>query len=187
MDLLGLDGIEPGAFGGQRTNKDAHPLPGLLHTTVVLADPLLNCATDMPAGIVPHQDEDPLAHPLQLRAAPIQELGRDRTQGTSIHKTQPGFLPPVAGHQWAIAQQGPIAGQGFGRVIFGGRCLLNQAQWFSGYRPGMQVGVGKTAPPHFILKAQHPIGMPAGQPDQSIAELFFRWYSGSGLVIHVLL
>src|SRR5437763_1903982 len=42
MHPLGLNGVEPGTFGGQQTGQDAHALPSLLHLLIVAADPGAN-------------------------------------------------------------------------------------------------------------------------------------------------
>jgi hypothetical protein len=39
MHPLGLNGVEPGTFGGQQTRQDANALPSLLHFLIVAADP----------------------------------------------------------------------------------------------------------------------------------------------------
>ena len=85
-----------------------------------------------------------------------------------------------------MPQQHAITGQCLWRIVFARNDLFDQPQRLTVQRPAMQMGLRVTAPPHFILKADHPVGMLAGQADQSIPELFFRWYSGSGLVIHCL-
>src|SRR5262245_39868126 len=46
--------------------------------------------------------------------------------------------------------------------------------------------VGQTRPPDFIGVAQPPLGVRGGQPNQSIARLFFRPYAGSRLVSQCL-
>jgi hypothetical protein len=61
--------------------------------------------------------------------------------------------------------------------------LFHQVRPLLGISPGVQVGLGKAAPPYFVSKTYHPISMLAGQLDHFISALFLRWYSGSGLVI----
>src|SRR5262245_22319004 len=65
------------------------------------------------------------------------------------------------------------------------RLILEQAQRLV-VCPGPEVGLSQAAPPHLILKADDPVGMPQGQRDQAITPLFFRAYCGSGLVIQCL-
>lgn len=173
MHPLGLHRVEPGALDWQRTDKDAHPLPSLLRSAVLLADPILHLPTDVPPSIIPHQNEDPFAHRLQLSPTPFQELGGHSADRTAIDKAQPGFLLPLPGFLRAVPQQQAITGQGFGRILLWRRYLLDQAQRFPIHRPGMQVRLGKAAPPGFILKPQRPIRMLAGQADQPVAALFF--------------
>jgi hypothetical protein len=72
-----------------------------------------------------------------------------------------------------MTQQQTITSQGFWRWIGFRRDLLDQPQGPSIRRPGVHLRLGESAPPSFVLKANGPIGMAAGQLNQPVAELFF--------------
>ena len=186
MHPLGFNWVEPGALGRQRTNKDAGACARFQTLPVVCSDPLMYGPADVPTGIVPHQNQDPLAPSRQLFAAPFQKLGGDAADRSTLDKSQPHFLDPLFRLARTMTQQNTITRQCFRRIVFAKGDLFDQPQWFSIRRPAMQMGLCVAAPPHFVLIADHPVGMLAGQADQSVPELFFRWYSGSGLVIHCL-
>jgi hypothetical protein len=48
----------------------------------------------------------------------------------------------------------------------------------------VQVGLRQARPPDFIHIPDHPSGLRLRRANQSVPPLFFRWYAGSGLVIH---
>ena len=52
VDPLGLNGIEPGTFGGQVQGQDANTFAQLLDLLVVCSDPLLDLFGDVPGGVV---------------------------------------------------------------------------------------------------------------------------------------
>src|SRR4029450_8380023 len=67
----GLDRVEPRALPGKATNQQAAAAV-TLDPTVVVPDPAMDLAADMPSGIVPHQGQhahalsrEGLAHPGQ--------------------------------------------------------------------------------------------------------------------------
>lgn len=186
MHPLGFDRVEPGALDRQRAYKNADALACLCHLPIVGTDPVVDRTTGMPASVIPNQDPYPLALLLQLVTAPSQKLGGNRTHWTAIHKAQPDGFFPLPSRLRTMAQQNAIASQRFAIGVLGLGCLFHQAQRLPIRRPTVQMRLGKAAPPGFVLKANDPVGMAAGQRDQSIPELFFRWYSGSGLVIHCL-
>ncbi len=96
MHPLGLDGIEPRTLDGQIARAGCGlPEPCRLTCLVVRPDPGAHRLADMPGGIVP--DQDPArAHPApaRLAAAPVQKLGRDGTDGTTLDKAQPDRFAP---------------------------------------------------------------------------------------------
>ncbi len=186
MHPLGFNRVEPGALDRQRTNEDPCALTRFQTGLIMRSDPLLYSTADMPTSVVPHQNQDPLAPLRQLLTAPLQKLGGDGADRSTLDKAQPHFLGPLFRLLRTMPQQNAITRQCFGGIVFARGDLFDQPQWFSIRRPAMQMGLRVAAPPYFVLKADRPVGMLAGQADQSIAELFFRWYSGSGLVIHCL-
>src|SRR5260370_1236697 len=70
--------------------------------------------------------------------------------------------------------------------VFLGRVQFLQAQRCIGLGPGAKAGLSHPAPPHLVFEAPGPSRMRLGQPNQPVAGVFFRAYSGSGLVIHCL-
>src|SRR6266567_1874242 len=89
MDPLRLDGIKPGALGGQEERQDANAFPSLFDLLVVLPNPTPNHFADMPGGIIP--DQEPVAFALgsQTLTTRLQKLDTDRTHGTSCDEAQP--------------------------------------------------------------------------------------------------
>ena len=102
----------------------------------------------------------------------------------TFRKAQPDFC--LALRSILPTDQQPITDQGLGVGVILGQRLFYQAHWVLGLRPDFQVGLRETTPPRFILKAQDPIGLCAGPPDQAIPCVFLRVYAGSGLVIQCL-
>src|ERR671919_1466377 len=67
MDPARFDGVEPRAFGGQGTGENAHPLASALDRAVVFPNPVFHFLTDVPGGIVPHQEHAFLPSASSLR------------------------------------------------------------------------------------------------------------------------
>src|SRR5919106_1664703 len=185
MDPARFDGVEPRAFGGQGTGENAHPLASALDRAVVFPNPVFHFLTDVPGGIVPHQEQRLFAQRLQLATNPLQESEGHPTDGATLHKAQPHFLLGWGG-SGLPAHHKPIAGQGFGARVILGQGLLHQPPRHSSIGPGVQAGLGQPAKPGLILKAQGPVRLGGRQADQPVSGPFFRVYAGSGLVIHAL-
>ena len=185
MRPFGLNGVEPGALDWQTTGQDAHAMAIVLHLAIVFSNPGAHLIANVPGSIIPDQSQDTFIHRFQLGTTPFKKLDRDIADRTSIHETHQDFLVRLSVFLFPPQQQ-PITGQGFGvRVVFGFR-LFNQAQWLVRVAPRRQVGLGKTAPPHFIAETLHPIWIRFAQTNQPIPSVFFRSYPGSGLMIHCL-
>src|SRR5579864_5877794 len=180
-----LNRIEPGALDRQGARDDAHAAAGAFDLLVVRTDPGAHLLAAVPGGIVPDQEQGRRAAGVQFRAAPVKELGRQRTDGAAVDAAQPRLLLPLAG-VGPCAHDDAVAGQGFGiGVVFRDR-LFDQAHGLVLVGPGMAGGLGQAAPPTLILETQRPGGMSSGQAHQTVALAFFRVYSGSGLVIQCL-
>src|SRR5581483_11545746 len=147
-----------------------------------------NLAADVPAGVVPDEQQRPLAQPLQLGAAPGQVLGRDRARRAAVDEAQPGLLVPAAVGAGPAHQQA-VAGEGLGiRIALGDR-PLDQPQRLVRLGPGGQGRGRQAAPPDLVLEAEGPVRVvrrQADQADQAVAGAFLRAYAGSGLVIQRL-
>src|SRR5918999_1446907 len=185
MGPAGFYGVEPGTLGGQGTGQNPYPLPFPFDLTVMLLNPALYVLTNVPGGIIPHQEQSLLAQRLQLATAPLQESDGYATDRMALHKAQPDLFLG-----WFLAGLPPpqqsIASQGLGVwVIFGNR-LLYQMPGMTGIGPGVYLGAGQPAKPALILEAQNPSRVGSRQADQPVSGPFFRAYAGSGLVIHSL-
>src|SRR5918995_692051 len=182
---LGLDRIEPRALARQLAAHDAHALPGLLDGAVVLTDPGPHLLADMPGGVVPDQEQGPLADGSQLATAPLQELAGHVADRAPVHKPQPARLVPGAA-RLSPAGQEPIAGQCLRIRVIGRDRLFDQVQGLIGLGPTLEGRARQATPPHLVLEPQGPVRVGGCQADQAVARAFFRAYSGSGLVIHSL-
>ena len=185
MHPFGFDGIEPGALGGQQERQNPHAVAGQLDLLIVLADPGANRLTLMPGGMIPDQKPVRLALLLQALTTPVQELRGDSAHGSASHQAQPD-LRAVGVLCFPLLPQDTVARQGLGIRISLAPLLLYQTHRLVLALPGMSMGQGKAAPPHFIAKADGPPGLLAGPSNQAVTSVFFGWYSGSGLVIQCL-
>ena len=184
MSPFRFNRVEPGALHRQAAYQESHPLAAALGLAVVFSYPTSHLLADVPRRVVPYQSQHSLVHRRQLFATPLKELDSDVTDGTSVYKTQQHALVqrPVCFHP---AQQQTITRQRFVIWVVCSLGALNQAQSLPRFNPCRQVGLRKTAPPSLILKAPSP-SLLLRQRDYPVAPLFFRMYSGSGLVIQCL-
>src|SRR6266581_423116 len=185
MHPLRLDGVEPGALGGQEERQDTNAFARLFDLLVVLANPVPNQFAHVPGGIIP--DQEPVAFALGSQAFTTQrqKLNADRTYWAPGDEAQPD-LRTVGIVGRSLLPQDAIAGQGLGVgvALFPG--LLDQANRMLFTLPGMHARSSKAAPPHFIKKTDGPFRLLAGVGDQAVACVFFSRYCGSGLVIQCL-
>ena len=181
---LRLNRVEPGAFDWQETNQNANTFSCPFDRTVMCSYPGTHSIACVPTGVVPDHCQNRLVQLLDFLAAPLQKLNGDVAHGSSINETQEHFLKvqSIACHP---PQKNAIAGQGFWIRILFLFGLLYQSHRLSSFAPGRQVRLGKAAPPGFVLKAPNPT-MLLCQRYYSVARLFLRSYSGSGLVIQCL-
>lgn len=184
MGPLGFNRVEPGTFDRQEANQDANAFSGPFDRSIMFSNPSPHSFAGVPAGIIPNHCQNRFAQFLDFLAGPLQELDRNATHRPTINEAQEHFLKPqiICCHP---AQQHAITSQGFGiRVIFlfG---LFHQSHRLFFFTPTRQVGLGKAAPPSFVLKAPHPAILLC-QRNYPVSGLFFRSYAGSGLVIQCL-
>jgi len=184
MSPFRFNRVEPGTLDWQVTDQDSHPLTTALDSLIVFPYPTTHLFADMPRRVIPYHSQHRLVHRHQLLATPFKELDGNVTDGASVYETQqdslirlPIFFHPV--------QQHTITRQRFRIWVIFYLVLFNQTQRLPWLDPGRQAGLGKTAPPSLVLKAPGPSGL-LRQCDYSVARLFFRTYSGSGLVIQCL-
>jgi hypothetical protein len=176
MYPLGFNGIEPGTLGRKTTHQQS-TASFTLDTTIVGFYPGLHFLADVPTGVVPDHHQHSLAFLRQGSKYPGKKRGRDMADGATRHKAQT--------HLIRIGAKQSIASKGFGVGILGIRFLLEEAQRLV-CGPSVQVGLGKTAKPDFILEAQNPIRVEGAVIDQALSPVFLSAYCESGLLIHCL-
>src|SRR5215213_1454403 len=90
VDPLRLHRIEPRTFLGQKAGQDAYPAPAPFDFPVMGAYPAAHLMACVPTGVVPNQDQNPLAERFKLSAAHsrkrvVMELtGRPSTKRTHV-------------------------------------------------------------------------------------------------------
>ncbi len=173
MDPFGLDVVQPGALDRRRAHDDATAAVPLDAPIVGLA-PRPHRLTDVPRGVVPHQPQRLGPFRGQPLRQPSQPLDRHGTDRPPIHTAEAQAL--------CLRPSQPITRDRLGLGVVLVWLVLAQAQR-RGVCPGLEGGLGVTAPPHRILKAQDPVRMPSREGDQAIAPLFFRVEGGAGLGI----
>jgi hypothetical protein len=98
VDPLGLYGVEPRALFGQKAAHDPHSgfTPAVFDLAVVLTEPAPDLLADVPASVVPDEEQDFLAKSLELLGAPrerncvVMELtGRPSTNRSHV-SSRPG-------------------------------------------------------------------------------------------------
>src|ERR687897_2628575 len=181
VDPLGLYGVQPRALLRKKTTHDPHPsfAAALLDAAVVSSEPAPDLPGDMPARVVPDEEQNLLADLFELLAAPLKELGRYGTDGPSVNEAQP--------HVADLRQVESVAGDGLRLGVVFGHRLLNEAKGLALLGEAAQGGQSHTAPPAFVQETHRPgVGIGRGHAHQSVAPSFFLSYRGSGEVIHRL-
>src|SRR5918994_1637638 len=117
MYPLRLYGIEPRTLLGQQAAHDPHSALALLNFSVVRTEPAPDLFGDVPAGVVPDENQHLLARRLELLATPRKEPRGYGTHRPPIHEPQPRLLVEF-GQVEAVARDGLRLG-----VIFGNRPL----------------------------------------------------------------
>ena len=146
MDPLGLDRIEPRAFGWQPIGDEPHALPAPLDGVVMGSQPRSNLLADVPRGVIPDHDQG--GHPLggQTVATPSEKRCGDGTDRASLHKPQPHLLARAQG---ALDQQ-PITGHSLRVGIGWGPRQRMQLGDRIGFCPAVLVRLRQPTPPDFI-------------------------------------
>ena len=183
---VGFNRIEPGTPGRQPARHNPHSLTRLFDSLVVRAQPRPHFVTGMPRRIIPNHQQGALTLRGQFLTTPRQILRRDATHRPPIHKAQPHLRGRFGSLCPRPPYQQPVTRQRLGVGVCLARGLLHQAQSLPLRTPGRQARLCETTPPRFVLKAQRPLRMLCGPLDQPVAGVFFRAYSGSGLVSHFL-
>ena len=164
MDPFGLDAIQPGTLDRQRAHDNATAACPL-DAPVVGLEPCPHGLTDVPRGIVPHQQQRCFPFRGQPFRQPRQKLGRYGTHRTTVHKAEE--------HALCVRTSQPITRDRLGLRVMPVWLVLDHMQRL-GVGPGMEMGLREAAPPHLILEPQDPLRVPERQRDQAIPPLFFR-------------
>src|SRR5215217_7729575 len=175
---LGLYGVQPRTLLRKKTTHDPHSASALLDSAVVSSEPAPDLPGDMPARVVPDEEQNLLADLFEVLQAPLKELGRYGTDGPSVNEAQPRIAD--------LRKVESVAGEDGFRlgVVFGHR-LLNEAKGLALLGEAARGGQGHPAPPAFVQATHRPLGVGIGRSHfhQSIAPSFFLSYRGSGEVI----
>ena len=162
---LGLYRVELRALSEQQTAYNPHPPTALLDLSVMRADSGTHLLAYVPGSVVPNQNQNLLADPLELLAAPLQEAGGYGAHRTAIHEAQPCPFRP--------RQEEPVTGESLGVwIIFDDR-LLHQTRGLPLLASAVQRGQSQQAPPGFVLETHHPARVPLRQADQPVSAPFF--------------
>jgi hypothetical protein len=120
---LGFYGVKPRALLGQKATYDPHSFSTLLDFSIVRCEPAPELFGDVPARVVPDENQHLLARRLELLQAPLEKLGGYGTHGPTVHEPYPRLIE--------LGHIEPIAGDGFRvRVVFGDRLLRMRRKGF---------------------------------------------------------
>jgi hypothetical protein len=92
-------GVEPRTLLGQQAADDPHSLCALFDFSVVRSEPASDLAAYVPGSVVPDEYHDLLADLLELLKAPLKQLGRFGTYGSTLPEAQPPLID--FGHIWS--------------------------------------------------------------------------------------
>src|SRR5829696_578778 len=173
---LGLYGIEPRTLLGQQAAHYPHCAPALFEFSVVRSEPAPDLFGDVPAGVVPDENQHSLACRLELLATSRKEARGYGTHRPPIHEPQPPLLVEF-GQIQAVAGYGLRLG-----VIFGYRAL-EETLGLAFLAPATQSRQRYPAPPALVQETHRPRRTGLGEANQSVAASFFLSYKGSGEVI----
>ncbi len=185
MNPMGLNRIEPRTLDRQIATEETDAVSVLLDLLIVCAGPSTHRVADMPRGIIPNQQQDPLAVRFEFGTTPFEKLRRDAADRTALDKAQPNLIRQ-AGRVGRRRDQQAVAGRRLGIGILFRDRLFHQMSGLTRFGPGVLGRQLEAAPPSLVLKPQGPVGVIGGETDRAVASAFFRVYSGSGLVIQRL-
>src|SRR5512132_2649855 len=159
---VGLYGIEPRTLLRKKAAHDPHSAPALLDFSVVRSEPAPDLLGDVPARVVPDEEQHSLARRLELLATPRKEARGYGTYRPPIHEPQPRLLVEF-GHIEAVAGYGLPLG-----VLFGNG-PLHEALGLPFLAPATQGRQGYPAPPALVQETHRPLGTGLGEANQPIA------------------
>src|SRR5918998_2111992 len=179
VDPLRLDGVEPRTLLRKQAAHNPHSASTLLDSAVMPSEPSPHFFGDVPAGVVPDEDQDLLSGRFELLQAPPAELGGYGTHGPAVHESQPRVAD--------LGEVEPVAGDGFRLGIVLGDRPLDEAEGLALLGPTVEGGQRHPAPPAFVAESDGPLGIRRSRDfHQPVAPPFFLSYKGSGEVIHRL-
>src|SRR5918996_648717 len=164
VNPLGLYGVQPRALLWQQAARDPDTFATLFHLSVMLPEPAPDLSGDVPAGVVPDEEQNLLAKSFEPLGAPSEKLRRYGAHGPPVHESQPRLIQ--------FGQIESVAGYGLRLRIVLGERLLNEAHRLALFGPTAQSWQSKPAPPTFVLKAHYPFGIGPGYLHQPIAASF---------------
>src|SRR5215207_190430 len=168
VNPLGLYGVQPRALLGQKAAYDPHSgfAPTVFDFSVMLAQPASDLLGDVPARVVPDEEQHLLADLLELLGAPSEKLSRYAAHGPTVHEPDPRLVE--------FRHIESVTGDSFGvGIVFGDR-LLDEARRLSLLGPAIQGRQSQPAPPALVLETHRPPGVGLGYSHQSVAPAFFR-------------
>src|SRR5215207_9200710 len=141
MNPFGLYSVEPRTLLRKKATHDPHSsfAAALLDFSVVSSEPAPDLPGDMPARVVPDEEQNLLADLFELLQAPLKELGRYGTDGPSVNEAQPRIAD--------LRKVESVAGDGFRLGVDFGHRLLNEAKGLALLGEAAQGGQGHPAPP----------------------------------------
>jgi len=178
MPPLSLNRLEPRALHGQPPGPDPYPVSCGFHPLIVPVQPGAYRVTLVPRGIIPDQDQGRATLRRQALTTPGQQLHGHRAHRRALHKPQ----QPLGSRRRGAAHQQPIPRQCLRGSILLGTLQGIQAGEAPRLDPAMRLGLGQSAPPDLIGKAQPPGWRGTRPAYQAVPTVFFRRYAGSGLV-----
>src|SRR5215207_10965027 len=168
---LRLDGVEPRTLLRKKAAHDPHSASALLDFSVVSSQPAPDLPGDMPARVVPDEEQNLLADLFELLQAPLKELGRYGTDGPSVNEAQPRIAD--------LRKVESVAGDGFRLGVVFGHRLLNEAKGLALLGAAAQGGQGHPAPPAFVQETHRPgVSGLAAATSISRSRLLFFFHTG---------
>jgi hypothetical protein len=89
---LGLYGVKPRAPLGQQATHDPHSASALLDFSVVPSETTPDLPGDVPARVVPDEEQALLSGRFELLRAPLEKAGGYGTHGPAVDESQPRLV-----------------------------------------------------------------------------------------------
>src|SRR5215213_5579009 len=89
VNPLRFDGVQPRALLRKQATDDPYPLTALFDSAVVGTEPTPHLFGDVPARVVPDENENLLANGFELAHAPLEKARRYRRNRPPVHEPEP--------------------------------------------------------------------------------------------------